>query len=157
MKAPNSVSGVPQTGPIRSVCPFAAVPRRLCQFWHTLEIVADRPRRLVWLVDSRDALREFPPDVRTKLGFGVCLAQIGLKHETAKVLHGFDVPVWEVRADDRSGTYRVVYVVLLRSALYALHAFQKKSKAGIATPKRDVELIRQRLKLARELDAQGGG
>ena len=120
-------------------------------------IVTGQPRRLVWLVDTRDALREFPPEVRTKLGFGVYLAQIGLKPETAKLLHGFDVPVWEVRADDRSGTYRVVYVVHLRNAVYALHAFQKKSKAGIATPRRDVELIRQRLKLARERDAKERG
>jgi phage-related protein len=119
--------------------------------------VARQPRHLVWLVDTRDALREFPPEVRTKLGFGVYLAQIGLKHESAKPLHGFDVPVWEIRADDRSGTYRVVYVVQLRNAVYALHAFQKKSKAGIATPRRDLELIRQRLKLAKERDAQQGG
>jgi len=111
----------------------------------------------VWLVDSLDSVREFPSGVRTKVGFALYLAQIGAKHETAKPLHGFDAPVWEVRAEDRSGTYRAVYVVHWRNAVYVLHAFQKKAKAGIATPRREIELIRQRLKLASELDARTGG
>lgn len=46
---------------------------------------------------------------------------------------------------------------ILRDAVYVLHAFQKKAKSGIATPRREIELIRQRLKLASELDAQAGG
>lgn len=111
----------------------------------------------MWLVDTLDAVREFPPVVRTKLGFGLYLAQIGLKHETAKPLHGFGAPVWEVRAEDRSGTYRAVYVVHLSDAVYVLHAFQKKAKVGIATPRREIELVRQRLKLASEMDARAGG
>lgn len=119
--------------------------------------VPSQPRRLVWLVDTIDALREFPSDVRTKLGFGLYLAQIGKKHESAKPLNGFGAPVWEVRAEDRSGTYRAVYVVHLRDAVYVLHAFQKKAKSGIATPRREIEMIRQRLKLACDLDAQVGG
>jgi phage-related protein len=102
-------------------------------------------------------MREFPPVARTQLGFGVYLAQIGMKHDTAKPLHGFDVAVWELRADDRSGTYRAVYVVQLRAGVYVLHVFHKKSKTGIATARRDVELIRRRLKLAREQDAREGG
>ncbi len=72
-------------------------------------------------------------------------------------MHGFDTPVWEVRADDRSGTYRAVYVVHLREAVYVLHIFQKKSISGIATPQRDIETIRQRLKLAKELDILAEG
>ena len=111
----------------------------------------------MWLVDTINALREFPSGVRTRLGFGLYLAQIGKKHESAKPLRGSGAPVWEVRAEDHSGTYRAVYVVHLRSAVYVLHAFQKKAKAGIATPRREIEMIRQRLKLARELDAQAGG
>lgn len=111
----------------------------------------------MWLVDTIDALRGFPSDVRTKLGFGLYLAQIGKKHESAKPLHGLGAPVWEVRAEDRSGTFRAVYVVHLRDAVYVLHAFQKKAKSGIATPQREIELIRQRLKLASELDRQARG
>jgi phage-related protein len=54
-------------------------------------------------------------------------------------------------ADDPGGTYRAVYVVQLGDAVYVLHAFQKKATSGIATPKRDLDLIRQRLQLARKL------
>jgi phage-related protein len=120
-------------------------------------VVSFQPRRLVWLVNTIDALREFPSEVRTKLGFGLYLAQIGKKHESAKPLYGFGAPVWEVRAADRSGAYRAVYVVHLRGAVYVLHVFQKKAKSGIATPRREIELIRQRLRLAGELDVQAGG
>ncbi|MFH1739763.1 MAG: type II toxin-antitoxin system RelE/ParE family toxin [bacterium] len=114
-------------------------------------------RDLVWLVDTLDTLKGFPVAVRQKLGFALYQAQIGGKHESAKPLHGFDAPVWEIRADDPSGTYRAVYVVHFRDAVYVLHAFEKKAKSGIATPRRDIELIRQRLKLARRLAVQEGG
>ena len=116
-----------------------------------------RPRELVWLADTRDTLRGFPMVARQKLGFALYQAQMGGKHESAKPMRGYDVPVWEVRADDRSGTYRAVYVVHLRDAVYVLHAFRKKAKSGIATPRREIELIRQRLKLARRLASQQGG
>jgi phage-related protein len=59
--------------------------------------------------------------------------------------------VWQVRADDASGTYRTVYVTQIGAAIYVLHAFQKKSTSGTATPRRELDLIEQRLKLARKL------
>ena len=118
--------------------------------------VPGQPRKLVWLVDTLDTLQGFPAAVRQKLGFALYQAQIGGKHESAKPLRGFDTPVWEIRADDPSGTYRAVYVVHFRDAVYVLHAFQKKAKTGVATPRREIELIRQRLKLARRLAGQEG-
>jgi phage-related protein len=78
-------------------------------------------------------------------------AQIGQKHERAKMLHGFAETVWQVRADDPRGTYRAVYVAQFGEAVYVLHAFQKKATHGIATPQRELDLIRQRLQLARKL------
>jgi len=78
-------------------------------------------------------------------------AQIGQQDERAKMLRGFAETVWQVRADDPSGTYRAVYVAQLGNAIYVLHAFQKKATAGIATPRRELDLIRQRLNLARKL------
>jgi phage-related protein len=63
---------------------------------------------LVWLVDSLDRLAGFPPPVRQKRGFALYLAQIGQRHESAKMLRGFSETVWQVRADDPSGTYRAV-------------------------------------------------
>jgi len=98
----------------------------------------------------------FPPAVRQKLGFALYQAQIGQKHESAKMLRGFKETVWQVRADDPGGTYRAVYVAHVGEAVYVLHAFQKKSTAGIATPQRDLELIRQRLQLARKLAGMRG-
>ena len=71
------------------------------------------------------------------------------------MLHGFAETLWQVRADDPSGTYRAVYVAQLGEAVYVLHAFQKKSKMGIATP-RELDLIGQRLQLALKLAAKRG-
>ena len=112
---------------------------------------SEQPRKLVWLVDSLDRLTSFPPSVRQKLGFALYQAQIGQKHESAKMLRGFRETVWQVRADDASGTYRAVYVAQFGEAIYVLHAFQKKATSGIATPQRELDLIRQRLQLARKL------
>jgi phage-related protein len=111
----------------------------------------ERPRELVWLADSLDRLTDFPPAVRQKLGFALYQAQIGQRHEGAKMLRGFAETVWQVRADDPGGTYRAVYVAQFGEAVYVLHAFQKKAKSGIATPQRELDLIRQRLQLARKL------
>jgi phage-related protein len=111
----------------------------------------EHPRKLVWLVDSLDRLTGFPRAVRQKLGFALYQAQIGQKHESAKILHGFAEMVWQVRADGPGGTYRAVYVAQFGEAVYVLHAFQKKATSGIATPQRELDLIRQRLQLARKL------
>ena len=61
-------------------------------------------------------------------------------------MHGLGAGVMEIAAHDASGTYRAVYTVSIGDSIYVIHAFQKKSKAGIATPKSEIELIRQRLK-----------
>ena len=111
----------------------------------------ERSRKLVWLVDSLDRLTGFPPAVRQKLGFALYQAQIGQKHESAKILHGFAETVWPVRADDPGGTYRAAYVAQFGKAIYVLHVFQKKATAGIMTPQRELDLIRRRLQLARKL------
>ena len=116
----------------------------------------ERPRKLVWLVDSLDRLTRFPPAVRQKLGFALYQAQIGQRHGSAKMLHGFSETVWQVRADDPGGTYRAAYVAQLGEAVYVLHAFQKKATSGIATPQRELALIRQRLQLARKLAGKRG-
>lgn len=114
------------------------------------------PRALVWLVDSLNRLQSFPPSVRQRLGFALYQAQIGQTHESAKMLRGFGETVWQVRADDPSGTYRAVYVAQFQEAVYVLHAFQKKSRSGIATPQREIDLIRQRLQLALRLANKEG-
>jgi phage-related protein len=101
---------------------------------------------------SRADLKEFPDSVRRAIGHalhGVQKSEVPLK---AKLLTGFgSAKIWEIRENDSSGTYRAVYTVEFRDYVVVLHAFQKKSKTGIATPKQEIELIKQRLKEARDL------
>ena len=84
-------------------------------------------------------------------GYALFLAQAGGKHDQAKPLRGFgSANVLEVIEDFRGDTYRAVYTVRFEERVFVLHVFQKKSKTGIATPKRDMNLIRDRLKVAAE-------
>ncbi len=99
-------------------------------------------------------VREFPQAVREEMGYALYQAQTGEKHESAKPLKGFGSGVLEVVSDHRSGTYRAVYTVRLAGKVYVLHAFQKKAKRGIATPKSELELVKQRLQRAMELHAR---
>ncbi len=107
-------------------------------------------------MNSLAELKTFPTAVQQKLGFALYQAQIGQRHESAKMLHGFAETIWQVRADDPGGTYRAVYLAQFKEAVYVLHAFQKKAKFGIATPKRELDLINQRLQLARKLAGRKG-
>ncbi len=107
---------------------------------------------LVWIGSSLKDLREFPDEVKDEMGFALYEAQCGLKPTAAKPLKGFGgAGVLEVVSDYQSDTYRAVYTVRLEERVYVLHAFQKKSKKGIATPKAEIELIKRRLRQAEEL------
>lgn len=107
-----------------------------------------RLQRLVWLGDSLDRLRTFPKPVQNEIGFALYQAQLGSKHANAKPLKGFGPSVLEVVSDYRSDTFRAVYTARFHTTTYVLHVFQKKSKRGIATPRRELDLVRQRLKVA---------
>jgi phage-related protein len=102
-----------------------------------------------WIGSSLRDLRAFPDEVRRVMGFAINDAQNGDEHPRAKALRGFGGrSVLEVVDDEDGNTYRAVYTVRFAGVIYVLHAFQKKSRKGIATPKQDVELIKARLKLA---------
>ncbi len=106
-----------------------------------------RPMRpLLWVASSKRDYREFPPRVQDTLGFELFLAQTGQHLPSAKPLKGLGSGVVELVEDYDGDTYRAVYTVRFRDAIYVLHAFKKKSKRGIATPRSDVELIKRRLK-----------
>jgi len=106
-----------------------------------------KPVRFV--ASSLDDLRALPDDVQGVIGYALYLAQIGLKHESAKPLKGFGgAGVLEMVEDHDGSTYRAVYTVRIKDAVYVLHVFQKKSRRGIATPQHEMELIRARLRLA---------
>ena len=109
---------------------------------------------LVFVADSRRVLREFPKAVQEHVGFALYQAQMGDKHIDAKPLKNLGAGVLEVVSDHRGNTFRTVYTVRLQKAVYVLHAFQKKSKHGIATPKSVIDLVKQRLELAIEIDRE---
>ena len=114
--------------------------------------MVDALKPLVWLGSSKKDLLALPAPVIDAFGYGLHLAQTGLKHPDAKPLAGFgSAGVLEIVEDWRAGTYRAVYTVRLKGAVYVLHVFQKKSKQGIETPKADMDLIRARLKLAESM------
>ena len=87
-------------------------------------------------------------------GFELFLAQGGQHPPSAKLLKGFGSGVVELVDDFDGDAYRAVYTVRFESAVYVLHAFKKKSKRGIATPKIELEMIEQRLRAAETDDAE---
>jgi phage-related protein len=113
--------------------------------------MASTPKPLIWMGDSLDVLREFPAPVQDEVGYALYLAQISRLHVAAKPLKGLGSGVLEVASDHRRDTFRAVYTVRLAGTVYVLHAFQKKSTKGIATPRRELDLIKARLKLAEDL------
>jgi phage-related protein len=103
-------------------------------------------RSVVWIGSSRKDVRSFPRQVRRDIGQALYAAQHGETDPASKPLKGFQgASVVEIVADFRSGTWRAIYTVRFSDAIYVLHAFQKKSKSGIATPQTHIELIRHRL------------
>ncbi len=85
-------------------------------------------------------------------GYALYLAQIGTKHGQAKPLRGFgSAGVMEVVEDWDGNTFRAVYTVRFAAGVFVLHVFEKKSKRGTATPKADLDLIRQRFQAAERM------
>jgi phage-related protein len=102
-----------------------------------------------WVGSSLKNLKSFPPDVKAEVGHALFAAQQGATDPAAKPLKSFGgVSVMEIVAPFDGNTWRAVYTVRFRGFVYVLHAFQKKSKSGITTPKKDIDLIHQRLAAA---------
>jgi len=102
--------------------------------------------KIVWVGSSKKDLTSFPSPVRTVMGHGLYEPQLGELPEKAKPLKGFKgATVVEIMGDHDGDTYRAMYTVWFAGHVFVLHAFQKKSKSGIATPRRDMELVRKRL------------
>lgn len=113
-----------------------------------------RARQTRWLGDSKNRLRSFPEEVREDIGAAIYWAQLGDKHPDAKPLAGFGgAGVLEIVENHDGDTYRAVYTVRFTDWLYILHCFQKKSKKRDETPKQDMNLIKERLKKAVEIEA----
>ncbi len=109
----------------------------------------ENEKPLIWVGSALDDLKEFPDEVQDDIGTALSAAQFGRKAPSAKPWHGEGPGVFEIVGDFSTDTYRAVYTVRFPSAVYVLHAFQKKSSTGRKTDKRDVELISRRLRQAR--------
>jgi phage-related protein len=110
-------------------------------------VQAIKPLR--WEGSAKKDLLAMPDAVQQVFGFALFQAQAGFMHPSAKPLKGFgSAGVVEVVEDWRGNAYRAVYTVRFAEAVYVLHCFEKKSKRGIETPKRELDLIRERLQIA---------
>jgi len=107
-------------------------------------------RPLVWVGNSKRNLQAFPKGAQKIIGDELQLIQFGGMPKDAKPFRGVGSGVIEIALRYEGDAYRTVVAVQLGERIYVLHAFQKKSKKGIATPKQDVELIKQRYAEAKE-------
>lgn len=99
-----------------------------------------------WVGSARRDLKTFPKSVQRDVGQALYATQCGDEYPSVKALKGFGGrSVLEIVANDATATYRTVYTLRLADAIYVLHAFQKKSKKGIETPQKEIDLIKKRL------------
>jgi phage-related protein len=104
-----------------------------------------------WMGSSYAIWTSFPDDVQDVMGYALDRAQQGKKADNVKPLKGFKgASVLEICDEFAGNAYRGIYTVQFKDVIYVLHAFQKKSKNGIATSKGDIELIKWRLREAGE-------
>ncbi len=94
---------------------------------------------------------EFPEEVRKEIGYALFIAQNGETHESAKLFKGYGSGVYEIVSDYDTNAYRAIYIVNLNDKIYVLHAFQKKSKRNIKTPREALVIFEERLKRVRGL------
>jgi phage-related protein len=108
------------------------------------------PHEIFWVGDSKEQLSSFPLAAKKRLGFGLRQVQNGLMPEIAKPLSGLGSGVYELKANARGDTFRVVFLLKLKRAVYVIDAFQKKSKRGSQTPKEVRERLKRRIAEARK-------
>lgn len=105
------------------------------------------PKQLYWEGSSKKDFKAFPIETQKDMGVALFIIQLGGTPPSAKPWRGLGTGVYALKDDHRGDTFRVVYTVKIGDAVHVLHAFQKKSRSGIATPQTDVVLIEQRLKI----------
>ena len=114
-------------------------------FYRTVDDVL---KPVEWAGSSKEDLKRFPNPVKDRMGFAIYQAQAGLRHRDAKLLKGFGAGVLGVVSRHDDDTFRAVSTLHFEAAVYVLHAFQKKARRGIATPKKELDTVRRRLRAA---------
>jgi phage-related protein len=110
-----------------------------------------KTRAISWIAAALKDFRAFPEGARSIALAALTIAAEGAKADIAKPMHGFGSGVFEIALPFRSDAFRVVYAVQLAEEIWVVHAFQKKSTQGIKTPKRELDLIKDRLKRLKEM------
>ena len=108
-------------------------------------------RPVSWVAAARKSFEKFPTRAQTDILAALTVAAEGAKADVAKPMKGFGSGVFEVALKHRTDAYRTIYALQLGTDVWVLHAFQKKAKAGIKTPKKELDVVRERLKRLREL------
>ena len=109
-----------------------------------------KTRPVSWIKAALKDFEEFPEGAKSVLLAALTIAAEGRKADIAKPLHGFGPGVLEIALAYRGDAFRVVYAVQLADEIWVIHAFQKKSKRGIKTPKHEIDLVKDRLKRLKE-------
>ena len=107
-------------------------------------------RPISWIKAARRDFEEFPDEVQGDMLNALTIAAEGSKSDKAKPFKGVDGGVFEIALRHRGDAFRAIYAVKIGADIWVIHAFQKKSKAGIKTPQMEVDLIRERLKRLKE-------
>jgi phage-related protein len=116
--------------------------------------MAGMPRKpIVWVGSSLKDVQGFPKVVKRDVGTALDWAETGRLHPSARRMHGHLRDVIEIVSDHDGDTFRAMYTTRIGDEIYVLHAFQKKSKKGIATPQHELDVIESRLKAARHWHA----
>jgi phage-related protein len=108
-------------------------------------------RRISWVKAALKDFGSFPASVQDQTMVALRMAARGEKSDAAKVMQGFGSGVFEIALRHRGDAFRAIYAVRPGDDIWVLHAFQKKSKTGIKTPQRDMDLIRERMRRLKEL------
>ena len=108
------------------------------------------PRVVAWVKAARKAFEAFPRGAIDAALEALAVIAEGGTPDVAKPLIGLGSGVWELAIRERSGAFRVVYALQIGEDIWVIHAFQKKSTSGIATPKHEIDLVRERIKRLKE-------
>ncbi|MFS8145551.1 type II toxin-antitoxin system RelE/ParE family toxin [Rhizobium sp. BR 249] len=108
-------------------------------------------KEIAWVKAALKDFGDFPQAVQDRMKDALAIAGMGQKADIAKPMKGLGSGVFEIALPYRTDAYRAIYAVQLGDAIWVVHAFQKKSTKGIATPQKDVELIQARLKRIKEM------
>lgn len=107
-------------------------------------------RTISWIKGAEKDFSRFPEGAKQQGARALGIIAEGETPDIAKPLHGLGSGVWELAIKERGDAYRVVYALQLGDDIWVVHAFQKKSTSGIATPKHEIDLVRDRIKRLKE-------